>query len=238
MDPTEPSRPPADPHLSVARGQSTRGLDVLPSERAFRVEVIAALVVGVLLIGGGVFVWRRPQAAVDAPPSEAGALAASSALGLADAAPTEVDSGAVALSDVHVIACHDRGSKRTPPDQCDRLPAVEAALSNAIEKAASCVSANSSGGTIEYVANISFRHGKVSVALPRSGRSVHDARTVDACAASVRASMQSVSLDSVNHEHTRYKLSVVATYKGTRGESSPADDREHGLNSNSARTPR
>jgi hypothetical protein len=225
----EPSRPPADPHTKAA-GESA----LVPSDRAFRTEVAAAFVVGVLLIGGGVFVWRQPHAGADPTSSELAPGVAPAALGAGDAAVGVPDAGPVALSEVHVLGCHDRGSKRTPPDQCDRLPAIEAALSNAIEQAAACVS-GSSGGMIEYVANVSFRQHKVSVALPRSGRSFHDTRTVDACAASVRASMQSVALDSVNHEHARYRFSVVATYRATPPETGAASG--HALNSPNAPNP-
>jgi hypothetical protein len=199
-------------------------------------EVVVAFVVGVLLIGGGVFVWRRPHTGSDPAASEFGPMPASSAPGAGDAGAAEMDAGPVALSEVHVLGCHDRGSRKTPPDQCDRLPAVEAALSNAIEQAASCVSASPSGGTIEYVANVSFRQHKVSVALPRSGRSFHDTRTVDACAASVRASMQNVPLDSVNHEHARYRFSVIATYRSAPVEDGAGDGRAP--NSVGARVPR
>ncbi len=160
--------------------------------------------------------WRRPHTGSNPASSESATVADASATAVGDAGAGDVDAGPVALSEVHVLGCHDRGSKKTPPDQCDRLPAVEAALSNAIEQAATCVSTSSSGGTIEYVANISFKQRKVSVALPRSGRSFHDPRTVDACAASVRASMQGVALDSITHEHARYRLSVVATYRNPR----------------------
>ncbi|MGA2449439.1 MAG: hypothetical protein ABTD50_12215 [Polyangiaceae bacterium] len=207
----------------------------MSSERAFRTEVVVAFLVGVLLIGGGVFVWRRPHAGADPVSPELGPAGAPSAVGAGDAGAGTVDAGPVALSEVHVLGCHDRGSKRTPPDQCDRLPAIEGALSSAIEQAASCVSPSSSSGTIEYVASVSFRQRKVTVSLPRSGRSFHDMRTVDACAASVRAAMQGVGLDAVNHEHARYRFSVVATYRAMPPEGSGPD--RHALNSPNSSNP-
>lgn len=200
---------------------------------------MVAFVVGVLLIGGGVFVWRRPHTGGDSASSDLSPMAAASAAsasGVGDGGVADLDAGPVALTEIHMLGCHDRGSRMTPPDQCDRLPAVEAALSNAIEQSASCVSSAASGGTIEYVASVSFRQHKVGVALPRSGRSFHDARTVDACAASVRAAMHGVSLDSVSHEHASYRLSVVATYRSAPTEGSAADVR--GRNVNGAYVPR
>jgi len=234
MDRIEPSRPPAGPHPKVVGGPG-----FLPADSAFRTEVVVAFVVGVLLIGGGVFVWRRPHTGGDSASSELGPMAAGSAASspaLGDGGTANVDAGPVALTEIRVLGCHDRGSRKTPPDQCDRIPAVEAALSNAIEQSASCVSSASSGGTIEYVASVSFRQHKVGVALPRSGRSFHDARTVDACANSVRAAIKSVSLDSVSHEHASYRLSVVATYRSAPTEGSADDAR--GRNVNGAYVPR
>ena len=220
MDRRDATRPPADPHPNP-----NRGLGLALPDRAFRIEVTAALVVGVLLIGGGMLMWRRPHSAVDTAVSEAGASEGSLSVALRDAGAPDAEASAVGLSEIHMLGCHDKGSKRTPPDECDRLPAVEAALSSAIAQSAACVPASVPGGTIEYVANVSFLHHKVSVRVPKSGRSFHDARTVDACAASVRSSLQAVALDSVVHEHARYKLSVVATYRGGRSDGASLDGR-------------
>jgi hypothetical protein len=70
-----------------------------------------------------------------------------------------------------------------------------------------------SGATIEYVADVSFSRRRLSVTLPRAGRSVHDRKVLRACAAAVRGAMQVVSLEGVDHQHARYKFSVTATYR-------------------------
>jgi hypothetical protein len=120
------------------------------------------------------------------------------------------------VSEARVLGCHDRGPKVTPPDQCDHVPAVEKALSAAIEQAASCVSPSASGGpsTIEYVVELSFLHSRLTVSLPHEGRSVRDRRVVHACASAVRAAMQLTQLQGVPHEHAQYKIALTATYRG------------------------
>jgi hypothetical protein len=37
---------------------------------------------------------------------------------------------------------------------------------------------------------------------------------VGACGAAVREAMDAVALDAAEHEHARYKISVIATYRG------------------------
>ena len=118
------------------------------------------------------------------------------------------------LSEARVLACHDKGSRKTPAEQCDHVATVEQALEHAISETASCSASSTTGGTIEYVADVSFLRRKVKISLPRSGRSLHDRRVVEACGVAVREAMDAVALDSADHEHSRYKISVTATYRG------------------------
>jgi hypothetical protein len=120
----------------------------------------------------------------------------------------------VTLSEARVLACHDKGTRKTPAEQCDHVATVEQALEHAISQTASCSSSSNAGGTIEYVADVSFLRRKVKISLPRSGRSLRDRRVVEACAVAVREAMDAVPLDSADHEHSRYKISVTATYRG------------------------
>jgi hypothetical protein len=208
----EPSHPPSDPQPILARGPGL-GAGANPS----RGQLAAALLAGLVLVGSGLYVWRRPRppaSSVDeaAASASASADAAGSGDRIAAAAPSgSASSSPVAMSEPRVLACQDRGSKRTLPDACDRLAPVEKALESAITQAATCASAE--GGTIEYVADVSFPKHKVSVSLPKAGRSVRDKKTLKACAASVREGFAGVGLDSVEHQHARYKIAVTATYR-------------------------
>lgn len=199
-----------------------------------RVQLVAALLLGLVLVASGLYLWRRPPAGHDAAGAElAGAssgeaAAASGApvsgaaafpIGLGDAGivlPGAIAVAAVgagpSLSEARVLVCQDRGRKKTAPDQCDHVALLEQAFSGAISKAGTC--ATSSSGTIEYVADVSFARHKVNVSLPRSGRSVRDRKILRACSTAVRGAMKEVPLDGMGHEHARYKIAVTATYKG------------------------
>ncbi|MGH7271960.1 MAG: hypothetical protein ACREJ3_16140, partial [Polyangiaceae bacterium] len=176
----------------------------------------AAILLGVVLIAIGVALWRRPRTR----DAGTGVAALDSGLAWDDAGspPATVDAGPpppVVLGDARIIGCHDKGLKRTLPEDCDHVVAIEKALATAIEHAAACVNSASgragdssasgsgggSGGTIEYVADVSFSRHRVRVRLPRAGRSVHDRKAVRACSSAVREAMQSTPLDGVEHAH-------------------------------------
>ena len=77
------------------------------------------------------------------------------------------------------------------------------------------VPGSAGGGTIEYVADVSFSRHRVNVLLPRAGRSVHDRKAIRACSTAVRGALQGVALEGMEHQHARYKIAVTATYRGT-----------------------
>ncbi len=211
----EPSHPLSDPHPLLARGRAAG----LSDDRPARAQLVGALLVGLLLVTAGLYLWRRPSMSVESAPGDALAAASASATTAFDAAtsfalPEAGVPAPVGLSDVRVLGCHDKGPEKTPPDRCDHVGPIEQALSRAIEQSATCVLPSASSATIEYVADVSFSRRKVRVILPRAGRSVRDLKVVGACATAVRSGMQSVAFDGVDHQHARYKISVIATYRG------------------------
>jgi hypothetical protein len=210
--PREPSHPPSDPHPSLA--------GYAAGDRPARAQLIGAVLAGLLLVTAGLYLWRRPSMSAEAATGEAALAAASaSAMAAIDAvAPfaAVADAGIaapVSLSELRILGCHDKGPTKTAPDQCDHPGAMEQALSRAIEQSATCVPASTSSATIEYVADVSFSRRKVRLILPRAGRSVRDRKVVGACATAVRDVMQGAPFDGTDHQHARYKISVVATYR-------------------------
>jgi hypothetical protein len=215
----EPSHPPSDPDPVRISGVAL-GAD----DRPGRAQLGGALLLGLVLVGSGLYLWRRPphsssESSGEDPVSAAaapGALVGGDA-GLA-AGFAAVDAGSsspVSLSEPRVLSCQDRGPKKTPPDACDRLASVEQALNTAITQSATCVAPAGGGGTIEYVADVSFSRHQVHVSLPKAGRSMHDRKVLRSCSTAVRSSLQGLGLDSIDHQHARYKIAVTATYKAT-----------------------
>lgn len=123
----------------------------------------------------------------------------------------------VKLADARVLECHDPGSRRTPPEQCDHVAAFEKAFGDAILASHDCVPPDAGAGSIEYVADLSFgrRRNPITVALPRDGRSYQSAKIAKECAAGVRARLGALPVGPLPHTHSRYKVAVVASYSGS-----------------------
>lgn len=219
-DRREPSHPPSDPHPALARASGILNAE----DRPVRVQLVGALLLGLVLVASGLYLWRRPHSGDSATSDPASASASTPALaalggdaGFGAIVGSGIDagsSGPVSLSDARILACQDHGSKKTAPDSCDHLAPIERALSSAINQASSCVPGAAGGGTIEYVADVSFARHKVNVSLPKAGRSVRDRKALRACSAAVRGALQGVALDGVDHQHARYRIAVTATYRG------------------------
>jgi hypothetical protein len=207
----DPSHPPSDPYGSPAR---RRGMPHHDEDRPVRVQLIAALLVGLVLVSSGLYLWRRPpRMTTDGSAAEpvASALAVAS-----DAGTPAIEAGAtpVVLSEARIVGCHDRGPRVTLPEECDHVDSIERALSQAIQQSLACVPAADSSGTIEYVADVSFSRHNVRIHLPRSGRSLRDRKVVVACRTAVGDAMRAVQLDGVEHRHARYEIAITATYRG------------------------
>jgi hypothetical protein len=215
VEPRDQSHPPSDPRPVIARG----GLvSRAAADQSARAQLVVALIVGLVLVAGGLYLWRRPRGPADTLVAEAASASVASRADDAGEPTGSPDAGIAApvmLSDARVLACHDPGPRKTPADQCDHVAPIEKALANAVEQAAACVPESVGAGTIEYVADVSFLRHKVSVILPHAGRSVRDRRVLVACATAVRSAMVTVGLGGIDHQHARYKISVTATYKHT-----------------------
>jgi len=221
--PPPPSRPGSSPES--AHGPSSSRASVPPSEQRpsrssfsaldaqadhpARLQMIVALVLGLVLVAIPLYLWRRPRAESVVVASGDGGAAPTVSVP-APAPPDEK----IVVGDPRTTACHDPGPKKTSADQCDHLVDVEKALVKGIEEGASCAPKDTGGGTITYVADVSFKKKSVQLTTPRDGRSMKNAKVVAACQSAVRGKVQAVSLDAVPHQHARYKIEITATYPG------------------------
>jgi hypothetical protein len=210
------SRAPSDPKPLPSRGgadwKGQPGSSISPA----RLQMAAVVLLGVLLVAVPLYLWRRPRSGVasisgDASAPDAATPDASGApLDDFDASPPS----GLRLTDARVLECRDQGSKKTPTEQCEPLPAFIKTFDDAILAAKDCMPASAGPGSITYVADVSFtrRRAPVTVSLPKDGRSYKGAKSVASCAAAVRAAMSGVSVEGMPHTHARYKFAVIATY--------------------------
>jgi hypothetical protein len=204
------SVPPSEPR-STSRGSFSQ-LDI-GADRPARVQMIVALLLGLVLVAIPLYLWRRPRAEsiAVAGAADAGAPPASSS------APPPLatgDDAKLTLGDARVLLCQDPGSKKTSPEQCDHVTEVEKALAKAIEDSAGCVPSDAGGGTIQYVADVSWKRKAVNVAVPKDTRSMKNAKAVAACQSAVKSKLQALALEPLAHAHARYKIAITATYPG------------------------
>lgn len=215
------SRPGSDP--SVARG--TSNASVPPSEprgsrasfealdaqvdRPARLQMIVALILGLVLVAIPLYLWRRPRAesiAIGTGTADAAALPA------VTAAATPVVDDKLVLSEPKVMTCGDPSPKKVP---CDRVPELESAFAKAIEDSIACVPRDAGGGTIIYVADVAFKKRSVAVSTPKEGRTLKSSRVATSCEKAVKSKLARAPLQSMKHDHGRYRLSITATYPGS-----------------------
>jgi hypothetical protein len=203
------SVPPSEPRSS--RG-SFGALDA-QVDRPARLQMIVALILGLVLVAIPLYLWRRPRAesiAVNTGATDAGALPA------VTAAATPSTEEKLVIGDAKILSCHDPGPKKTAPEQCDHVVELEKAFAKAIEESSSCVAREAGGGTIIYVADITFkRKGGVTMATPREGRTLKSPKVAGACEKAVKNRLSNVSLEPMKHEHARYRMSITASYPGS-----------------------
>lgn len=196
------SVPPSEPRGSRA---SLSALET-PPDRPARLQMIVAGVLLLVLVAIPLYLWRRPRAeSIPVTVQEAGAEPAA-------ASPSQDDK--LQIGDAHILSCHDPGPKKTPPNECDRVPEIEKALAKAIEENASCVPRDAGGGTIVYIADASFKRKQLTLATPREGRTMKNAKVVVGCQLAVKSKLANVPLEGEGHAHQRYRVQITATYPG------------------------
>jgi hypothetical protein len=206
-NPSKATVPPSEPRSSRA------SFDALDSQvdRPARLQMIVALVLGLVLVAIPLYLWRRPRAesiAAQSTITDAGAGTA-----VTGASPSATDEKLV-IGEAKTLSCHDPGPKKTAPEQCDHVAELEKAFAKAIEENATCVTKDVGGGTIIYIADVTFKKKSVTVATPKEGRTLKSAKVATACEKVVRGKLATLPLDAMKHEHARYRVSITATYPG------------------------
>jgi hypothetical protein len=191
-----------------------------------RIQTIAAVVLGLALIAIPLYLWRRPRSETVPVTSAADASAPLHDGGTVGVVPPVAPPApplAPTLSEAKVMECHDTGPRRTRPEDCDHLAAVEKGFAAAITAGGPCLPTATGGGTLVYVLDASFgrKHHPLELLIPRDGRSLKSshgvAAAVSACSAAVKKELDGVTLEGVPHGHSRYKIAITATYPAANG---------------------
>lgn len=208
-----PSIPPSEPRTPSR--PTLREVDL--GDRPMRVQMIVALVLGLVLVSIPLYLWRRPR--VDGDPVTVGhgtppaVVSVSSATAGAPAADAGAQSPRVTVAEPRVVSCGD-GTKKSKSDGCDRPEALGKALSQAVLDVSSCMPESAGGGTVTYVADVSLTKKKIDVRAPKDGRSLKAGKVVGACAQAVKKKLEGQSFEGMPHDHGKYRVEVVATYSG------------------------
>lgn len=214
--PPEHSVPPSQPAPFRHLGSGGPGSG---GDRPIRVQLIVALVVGLVLVAVPLYLWRRPKANGSNPTGSASPSAIVSASRpppdpakavLAAALDGGVETDSIKLGRVWVDSCYRAGLGKTPAEQCDRQPFFEEALVRAVLDNTSCAPKLSNGGSISYALKVDYRRKTVSVFAGKSGTIRR--RTARDAVQCVEQAIPKPSWEALPHQHTKYIIAVLATY--------------------------
>jgi hypothetical protein len=181
-------------------------------DRPARLQMIVALILGLVLVAIPLYLWRRPRAesiSVATGNGDAGALPA------VTGALTGSAEDRLVIGEAKTLSCHDPGPKKTAPEQCDHVAELEKVFAKAIEENATCVTKDMGGGTIIYIADVGFKKKAVAVTTPKEGRTLKSPKVAGACEKAVRGKLAGLSFDTIKHDHARYRVAITATYPGS-----------------------
>jgi len=179
-------------------------------ERPVRVQIIIALVAGMILVAVPLYLWRRPRPesipSADAAALDAGTLDASAApVFVVDAGPPPVT-----LSPFTTIRCENPGPGKTPPERCDHVTFFEDSLARAIRENTACAPTGKSSVTVSFVFEMDFRTKKTNLFTGKSS-TIKREKTKELLRC-VKRAMPTPDWPTIPHQYVRYKINVQATY--------------------------
>jgi len=184
-------------------------------ERPVRVQIIIALVAGMILVAVPLYLWRRPRPA--SIPSADAAVADAGAPDSAAAPVFVVDAGPppVTLSPFTTVRCENPGPGKTSPERCDHVTFFEDGLARAIRENTACAPTGKKEIAVSFVLDMDFRAKKVNLYSGKSSTIKRDkTKGLIRC---IKRAMPAPDWGTIPHQYVRYKINVMATYPPAAG---------------------
>ena len=206
----EAGPPPSHPDARRSRPEARDPIDV--DDRVARLQMLAALALGVVLVSGSLYVWRRPKHDAELEKAAASQAAQTAALGEPAVATIVKKEALVLVGDPRVVGCQDLGPGKTEGAACGTAEPLAAALKKAIVDNEACLPPSEGAGNIEFVADFQFERKRLTVTAPQSTRTVKSSRAAVGCASAIKRSLLAAGSLSLPHEHPRMKVAAQASY--------------------------
>lgn len=204
---SEAGPPPSHPDARRSRPESRDPIDV--DDRVARLQMLVGLALGVVLVSGSMYFWRRPKQDAEHDKVAAAQVAA---LGEPAVATVTKKEQLVLVGDPRVIGCQDPGPNKTEPGACGAAEPLAAALKKAIVDNEACLPPSEGAGQIEFVADFQFERKRLTVTAPQSSRTVKSSRASIGCATAVKRSLLAGGALGLAHDHARMKVAAQASY--------------------------
>lgn len=199
-----PKRPSLLPPTKGSRRRSSNG-----PARPLRVEIVIALVTGLLFLVVPLYLFRKP-AGIDGGAREVVAEADASLV--LDIEPREIEVPTkLTLEGARILHCGNQRGSGTPSERCDRLPFFEEALAKAIVDNESCAPTSLEETSVNFVLSVDFGEEKLHLWPGQSG-SLRRPRANELLRCVMR-DLPSPDWASIQHQHRFYEVSVMATYR-------------------------
>lgn len=181
-----------------------------------RLQIIIALVAGLILVAVPLYLWRRPRpesipsadaaALIDAGAPETGAGANIVSF---DAGPP----GGITVAAPTTIRCENPGPGKTTPERCDHVTFFEDSLARTLRDNVACAPASKASFTVSFVMETDFRQKKLNLFAGKSS-SLKRAKAQQLLRC-IKKAMPTPDWATISHQYARYKVNVLATYAAT-----------------------
>jgi hypothetical protein len=204
--PTHP-RPPSQPspYRYLGRGGG---------ERPVRLQIVIALVAGLILVAVPLYLWRRPRP--ESIPSADAAVAADAGTppppdaGMFQPTATAPPPPNVQLSSFTPLKCTNPGPGKTPPERCDHMILRGRPRARHPRQRGVRAVGLHADGKVSFVLEIDFPRKRTNLFIGKSSTLKKEkGKELLRC---VSRGMPTADWGTIVHQYVKYQISVAATY--------------------------